>query len=85
MSLSDRQIAKLEKIITMAQSLLETANDQNTNSPRRNVSKAPRTRRTAAQTQKLRNDVLKARARGASVAELAEKFNVSAPYIYMLK
>ena len=44
-----------------------------------------RRRRSAADSEKLRKDVLAARAKGTSAAKLAQKYGVSTAYIYMIK
>lgn len=48
-------------------------------------SKGTRTRRTGAELDRMRSDVLAARAKGVSAAKLAEKYGVSTAYIYMIK
>jgi Mor family transcriptional regulator len=44
-----------------------------------------RQRRTGAEAEKMRREVLIARAEGMSAAKLAEKYGVSSSYIYMIK
>lgn len=80
MSLSKRQIAYLSKIIATAQKMLDTAQlEESTRSgPKRR-------RRSAAEAEKMRADILAKRSKGVSAAKLAEKYGVSTAYIYMIK
>lgn len=82
MSLSRRQIAYLNRIIITAQKMLATAhlegNGAGARGPRRR-------RRSAAEAEKMRADILAKRAKGVSAAKLAEKYGVSTAYIYMIK
>lgn len=47
--------------------------------------KGVRKRRTRAEAEKMRKDILAARAKGVSAAKLAAKYGVSSAYIYMIK
>ena len=44
-----------------------------------------RRRRSAAEAEKMRADILAKRSKGVSAAKLAEKYGVSTAYIYMIK
>ncbi|WP_373502705.1 hypothetical protein [Aestuariivirga sp.] len=84
MSLSKRQIAYLNKIISTAQKVLDTAQLEDSKSGSRGG--APkRRRRSAAEAEKMRADILAKRNKGVSAAKLAEKYGVSTAYIYMIK
>ena len=82
MSLSKRQVAYLNRIIATAQKMLDTAHLEDTrsggNGPKRR-------RRSGAEAEKMRADILAKRAKGVSAAKLAEKYGVSTAYIYMIK
>lgn len=82
MSLSKRQIAYLNRIIITAQKMLATAHlDDGMNGrggPKRR-------RRSAAEAEKMRADILAKRGKGVPAAKLAEKYGVSTTYIYMIK
>ncbi len=80
MSLSKRQIAYLNKIIATAQKMLDTAHLEVSAS-----GKPPRRRRSAAEAEKMRADILAKRAKGVPATKLAEKYGVSTAYIYMIK
>ena len=82
MSLSKRQIAYLNKIIVTAQKMLDTAHLEGA---RGGGSGPKRRRRSAAEAEKMRSDILAKRAKGVSAAKLAEKYGVSTAYIYMIK
>jgi hypothetical protein len=83
MSLSKRQIAYLNRIITTAQKMLDTAHLEESRSGVRNGPR--RRRRSSAEAEKMRSDILAKRAKGVSAAKLAEKYGVSTAYIYMIK
>ena len=92
MTLTKRQIGKLNKIVVMAQGLLDQAAKANRSSPeaKRSTAKAgtiggKRFRRTGADLVKMKSDILKGRAKGVSAVELAKKYDVSTAYIYMIK
>jgi hypothetical protein len=87
MSLSTRQIAYLNKIIGTAQKLLATA-DLESGRPSAGAARgnAPkRRRRSGAEADKMRADILAKRAKGVPATKLAEKYGVSTAYIYMIK
>ena len=92
MSLTKRQVNKLNKIVEMAQQLLATANGgaskrvpaKNAKAARGRKAKV-RQRRSSAEAAKMRADILAKRAKGVSAASLAEKYGVSTAYIYMIK
>ena len=89
MSLTKRQIGKLNKIVAMAQSLLDSADEGSSKAaagrqPKRNSASA-RKRRSSADAEKMRADILAKRAKGMSAAVLAKKYGVSTAYIYMIK
>lgn len=82
MPLSKRQIARLNKIISTAQKVLETARLEavavRDGAPRRR-------RRSSADAEKMRADILAKRARGVPATKLADKYGVTTAYIYMIK
>lgn len=81
MALSKRQIAHLNKIISTAQKLLDTADQEDA----RTRGGSGRRRRSSAEAEKMRSDILAKRSKGVSAAKLAEKYGVSTAYIYMIK
>ncbi len=83
MSLSNRQIAYLNRIIATAQKMLATAHLEGSKGGPHNGLK--RHRRSAVEAQKMREDILAQRAKGVSAVKLAEKYGVSTAYIYMIK
>lgn len=83
MSLSKRQIAYLNKIIATAQKMLDTAHLEERSGSRDGGPK--RRRRSAAEAEKMRADILAKRAKGVPATKLAEKYGVSTAYIYMIK
>lgn len=87
--MTKRQIAKIRKIIAMAEGLLASAEasaqaEAKAGAAKR-VGKTVRTRRTAAEAAKMRADILAKRAKGVAATTLAEKYGVSTAYIYMIK
>ena len=89
MSLTKRQIGKLNKIAAMAQSLLDSADEgpsraASGNSAKRGVSPG-RKRRSSGDAEKMRADILAKRAKGVPAAQLAKKYGVSTAYVYMIK
>ncbi len=84
--MTKRQIARLRKIVAMAQDLLKQA-EANPTLPAsaQRGGKSGRTRRTAVDAEKMRADVLAKRKKGVPAAELAKKYGVSTAYIYMIK
>ena len=80
MSLTKRQDAMLNQIVTLVEKFRVEAARQPAKT--RNGS---RMRRTSADAEKMRKEVLAARAKGVSAAKLAEKYGVSAAYIYMIQ
>ena len=83
MPLSKRQIAYLNRIILTAQKMLATADLEDSRSGGRGGPR--RRRRSSAEAEKMRADILSKRAKGVSAAKLAEKYGVSTAYIYMIK
>ncbi len=83
MSLSNRQVAYLNRIIATAQKMLATAHLEDSRIGSRNGVK--RHRRSAVEARKMREDIMAKRAKGVSAAKLAEKYGVSTAYIYMIK
>ena len=84
MSLSKRQIAYLNKIIATAQKILDTAHLEEKSAIARGG--APRRRRrSSAEAEKMRADILAKRSKGVPATKLAEKYGVSTAYIYMIK
>jgi hypothetical protein len=89
MSLTKRQIGKLNKILDMTQSLLEGARQGSpkavsAGSARRSAGPG-RKRRSSADAEKMRADILAKRKKGVPAAALAAKYGVSTAYIYMIK
>lgn len=80
MSLSKRQDQQLRKIVTLVEKLRREAENARSKTAR-NV----RIRRTGAAAEKMRKEILAARAKGVAAAKLAEKYKVSTAYIYMIK
>lgn len=80
MSLTKRQDQQLQKIIKLVEAFRREAGKT---TPMARSS--GRKRRSRADAQKMRRDILAARAKGVSVAKLAEKHGVSSAYIYMIK
>jgi hypothetical protein len=86
MSLSKRQIAYLNKIVSTAQKMLATADlDQGSSKPSSSRGGSKRRRRSGAEAEKMRADILAKRAKGVPATKLAEKYGVSTAYIYMIK
>lgn len=84
MSLSERQIAYLNKIIATAQKMLDTAHLEESSAIARG-GMPRRRRRSSAEAEKMRADILAKRAKGVPATKLAEKYGVSTAYIYMIK
>lgn len=84
--MTKRQIARLRKIIAMAQELLKIA-EANPTLPAslQRGGKSGRTRRSADDAKKMRADILAKRKKGVPAADLAKKYNVSTAYVYMIK
>ncbi len=89
MSLTKRQIGKLNKIVAMAQSLLDSAEDgapkAASGASAKRGSASGRKRRSSADAEKMRADILAKRAKGVPAAQLAKKYGVSTAYVYMIK
>jgi hypothetical protein len=83
MPLSKKQIAYLNKIIATAQKVLDTAEHEDSRAGSGNGVK--RSRRSSAEAEKMRADIIAKRAKGMSALKLAEKYGVSTAYIYMIK
>lgn len=83
MALSNRQIAYSNTILTTAQKLLDSL--ETTKASNGKVSASPRRRRSSEDAEKMRDQILAARARGVSAVKLAEKYAVSTAYIYMME
>ncbi len=81
MALSKQQIGKLNKIIATAMKMIETAEADHASEALRK----PRRRRSSADAEKMKAKIRAARAKGVPAAKLAEKYGVSAAYIYMIK
>ncbi len=78
MSLSARQQKQLDEIIKLVEKVRLSASTNSTDS-------GVRMRRSRADADKMRKEVLAARAKGVSATKLAEKYGVSLAYIYMIK
>lgn len=85
MSLTKRQVSKLNKALTMIEDVLRIAASEATSAKSGGSARPRRTRRTAVQAQKMRADILAKRSKGVPATELAEKYGVSTAYIYMIK
>jgi hypothetical protein len=86
MSLSKRQIAYLNKIVSTAQKMLATADrDEGPSKSSASRGGSKRRRRSGAEAEKMRADILAKRAKGVPATKLAEKYGVSTAYIYMIK
>ena len=81
MALSKRQIAHLNKIISTAQKLLDTADQEDA----RTRGGSGRPMRSSAEAEKMRSYILAKRSKGVSASQLAEKYVVSTAYIYTIK
>ena len=81
MSLSQREMKQLEKIVALATNLLNEASKSNTG-----VSKAPakRTRRSGKELVAFRKMLKAERKKGTPVVELAKTHGVSSAYIYQI-
>ena len=79
MPLNKRQDRELQTIISMIEELRKEATKQAGDSSGR------RRRRSASDAQKMRQDILAARANGVPATELARRYGVSTAYIYMIK
>lgn len=85
MTLTKRQVSKLNKAMQMIEEVLKISASASGRPVGRAGSAPRRTRRTAAQAEKMRADILAKRARGVPATTLAEKYGVSTAYIYMIK
>ncbi|WP_373504902.1 hypothetical protein [Aestuariivirga sp.] len=82
MALSKQMIGRMNKIIAMAQKMIETAEKEAKGGGKGG---ARRQRRSSADAEKMKAQILAARAKGVPAATLAEKYGVSTAYIYMMK
>ncbi len=73
-----------EKMLSQIEKLVEKFRAEAAKQPSRAKGKGGG-RRTAAEAEKMRSEILAARAKGVSAAKLAEKYGVSKAYIYMIK
>lgn len=93
MTLTKRQISKLNRALEFIQDVLDRAALAEKTGPRTKARKGPArsgikpgaSRRTAVQAAKMRADILARRAKGVPAATLAGKYGVSTAYIYMIK
>lgn len=93
MTLTKRQLAQLQKAISIVQDILaqsEASSRQRMPAGRaaRGMPagrKSRRIRRNNADVMKMRAEVIAAHKKGVSVSKLAEKYRVSTAYIYMIK
>lgn len=84
--MTKRQIAKLKKLSILVQDLLKQAETSAASAPKATRGKGiVRARRSRIAAEKMRADILAKRAKGVSATQLAEKYNVSTAYIYMIK
>lgn len=80
MPLTRRQQKQLDKIVNLVEKFRAEAEKIPPTS--RGLA---RKRRSRTEAEKMRKDILAARAKGVSAAKLAEKYGVSQAYIYMIK
>jgi hypothetical protein len=80
LSLSIQQVAKLQRIISLAQKLIADQPKQN-GKPKRKT----RLRRTGKELVQFRRLLKSERRKGISVANIARRHGVSEAYIYMLR
>jgi hypothetical protein len=92
MTLTKRQLAQLQKAITIVQDILAQSEASSRQRPAGRTArgmpagrKSRRIRRNNADVKKLRADVIAARKKGVPVTKLAQKYGVSTAYIYMIK
>jgi Mor family transcriptional regulator len=85
MALTKRQVGKLNRILDIVQDILRKDENAATSAKKATRPSGVRRRRSAKEAEKMRSDILKQRARGVSAAELADKYDVSTAYIYMIK
>ena len=78
--MNSQQIAKLNRIIIIAQNLIATAEQDD----RRGRPGGRRIRRTGEELVKFRKLLKAERKKGVPVAELARRHGISSAYIYML-
>lgn len=81
MALSKQQIDRLNKIIVTAQKMIETSESESS----KGTTGKTRTRRSSADSEKMKAQIRAARAKGVPATKLAEKYGVSTAYIYMMK
>ncbi|MFT3988225.1 hypothetical protein [Aestuariivirga sp.] len=85
MYLTKRQTSNLKKIIATAQKLLDQAAKAPAPVKVSKTGKSKRHRRTAVEAKKMRAEIMAQRKKGVPVTKLAERYNVSTAYIYMIK
>jgi hypothetical protein len=98
MTLSSRQKSQLYNIIAQIEKMLAQANaaEKSSSKPRRPAQRVKpngktssqgqsRTRRSRADAAVLRKEIEAARRKGASVPELADKYQVTPSYIYQMR
>lgn len=73
-----------EKMLSQIEKLVEKFRADAAKQPSNGKGRGGR-RRTATEAEKMRKEILAARAKGVSAAKLAEKYGVSNAYIYMIK
>ena len=76
--------SRQDKMLVQIVKLVEKFRAEAAKMPAR-TGKGPRKRRTGEALEKMRKEILAARAKGVSAAKLAEKYGVSSAYIYMIK
>lgn len=80
MNLTERQLRKLEAIVTAAQAILSEAKA----SSKEKVVGRKRFRRSGKELVAFRKMLLSERKKGVSAVEIAKKHNVSTAYIYQI-
>ena len=96
MNLTKRQIGKLREVVALVGTLIDHAEASmksgrsqmpRIGSERRRLGdvRSVRHRRSAADAERMRADVLAKRAKGVPVTKIAKDYGVSTAYIYMIK
>ena len=84
MSLSADEIALLKKFVSIAQKLIEANSGSKSSSKSTPAAPKKRKRRMGKELVEFRKMLKAERNKGASVAELSQKYSVSQAYIYQL-
>jgi len=84
MSLSADEIALLKKFVSIAQKLIEANSGSKSSGKSTAATPKKRKRRSGKELAEFRKMLKAERNKGASVAELSQKYSVSQAYIYQL-